>query len=510
MCGIAAIIMRPQAGRPAAPPSLETMLLQMLGAIRHRGDTYHFAERVVLPRAALGANRLGIVAEENAVQPAFDAGSGSYIVMNGEIYNFRELRDTLRGLGHAFATGGDTEVVLKAYLQWGAAAVDKLDGIFAFVIHNPETGAVFAARDHVGIKPLYFVADTDTVMFGSERKCFLGIREGVSDFPPGTYYEEGKLHSYVRHSAAAEPATPDDADAIARCRSLLDDAVRKQVATHLPVAVVFSGGLDSTVILHLATKHHRDVTAFSIGTEDSPDLEFAKRYCADLGVPHVVLPFSKEQAVRTIPDAIFDGELFEPIDISDMVNMSAVYSAIRANGFKVALSGDGSDEIFAGYDLFKQVDDPAALSTYRLNNLYRTDLQRTDRSSMKHSIECRVPFLDREVVSFAMSLPFELKVRNGIEKFILREAFRPEIPQYMIERPKIRMPEGIGIDDHVFKTLANGQIYAGGPELLIDSPQAANAIFQFVKFGFDAPSVRNKRQEWDYFPGGYFRFNEHK
>lgn len=504
MCGIAAII----APKSMTSQTMEASLLQMLGNIRHRGDTFHFAERAVLGSAALGANRLAIVAAESAQQPVFDPSTGYYLIMNGEIYNYRELREDLRALGHTFRTGGDTEVVLKAYIEWGANAVERLDGIFAFVAYNDVTGQVFAVRDHVGIKPLYYVVEGDVVMFGSERKCFLGICGGVRDFPPGSYFADGELFSYVKFSAATEPVRLDEGAAIARCRALLDAAVRKQVATHLPIAVVFSGGLDSTVILHLATKHHKDVSAFSIGTESSPDLEFARRYCTELGVPHVVLPFSKEQAVRTIPDAIFDGELFEPIDISDMVNMSAVYSAIRANGFKIALSGDGSDEIFAGYDLFKQVDNPAELTTYRLNNLYRTDLQRTDRSSMKHSVECRVPFLDRELLSFAMELPFDLKVRNGIEKYILREAFRSEIPGYMIDRPKIRMPEGIGIDDHVFNAVGEGNAYVGGPDLLIDSPQAASSIAQYVRFGYDAPAKRNKLQEWDYFPGGYFPFHQ--
>lgn len=135
------------------------------------------------------------------------------------------------------------------------------------------------------------------------------------------------------------------------------------MATNLPVAVIFSGGLDSTIVLHLAAKYHRDVTAFSIGTQNSTNLEYAQRFCVERGIPHIVTEFQSGQIKRNIRNSIFNGESFEPVDISDMLTMTAVYAAVRANGFKIALSGDGSDEIFAGYDLFKTVNDPYALST---------------------------------------------------------------------------------------------------------------------------------------------------
>lgn len=289
----------------------------------------------------------------------------------------------------------------------------------------------------------------------------------------------------------------------------MEDAVRKQAATDLPIAVIFSGGLDSTIILHLATKYHKDVTAFSIGADNSADLAFARRFCAERGIPHVVTDFHNGQIRRNIRNTIFNGEFFEPVDISDMLTMAAVYAAVRSNGFKVALSGDGSDEIFAGYDLFKTAKDPYDLSTYRLNNLYRTDLQRTDRSSMANSIECRVPFLDGAVIELAMSLPFDIKVRNGVEKYVLREAFQSEIPAYMIDRPKIRMPEGIGIHDQIFNALAEVQTEdIKLPDINIDGPQIRNALSLFLEFGYDAPNERFKKLGMDFVQGGYFKFDK--
>ena len=128
---------------------------------------------------------------------------------------------------------------------------------------------------------------------------------------------------------------------------------------------------------------------------------------------------------------------------------------------------------------------------------------------MVNSIECRVPFLDRAVIEFAMSLPFDMKVRNGVEKYVLREAFRSEISSYMIDRPKIRMPEGIGIHDQIFNALAEVQTCdIVLPDINIDGPQVRNALKLFLEFGYDAPAERYKKLGTDYFQGGYFSFGE--
>lgn len=525
MCGIAAIL--PLAATPDLPPPVDpaAALMRMLGALRHRGDSWNFAEHLLLPvrrvqgrRAqgreaqgaggAMGTNRLAIVDRAHGRQPVVDPASGRLIVMNGEIYNHEELRAELEAGGHHFRTASDTETVLAAFGAWGPACVDRLDGIFAFVIHDPATGSSFAARDHLGIKPLYMATAGGWVAFASERKAFIGLIAGVTELAPGHVWADGRISRYAGFQAAHDPAVIGP-DPVGRCRALLDAAVRRQVQTDLPLAVIFSGGLDSTILLHLATRHHPDVTAFSVGTEDSEDLAFARAFCAERGIRHIVTGFAPEMIPRRIRGAIFDGEFFEPVDISDMISMSAVHAAVRANGFKVAIAGDGADELFAGYDMFRTAADPYALTTYRVGNLHRTDLQRTDRASMTHSVECRVPFLDRALVDFAMALPFDLKLRGGVEKWILREAFRGEIADVMIDRPKIRMPEGIGIRDRIFRHLAHDR--PGReltlPPVTIDTPQVRNALLHYLDFGFDAPASRYKSVGTDYAPGGYFRFD---
>lgn len=503
MCGIAAIFPIAKDARVENP---EAKLLQMLGMIRHRGDSYHFAEKLVFEKGAMGTNRLAIVNRDCARQPIRDELTGCVVVLNGEIYNHDVLRDELSLLGIDFATKSDTEVVLQAYLQWGDIFVSRLDGIFAFVIYDPRENTHFAARDHIGIKPLYYATIGNDIAFGSERKCFIGFDCEALEVKPGHYWRNGIETCYQSFEAA--PQHWETKQAIEQCKMLLEAAVKRQVATDLPIAVIFSGGLDSTIILHLAMKYHSDVTAFSLGTDDSEDLEFARRFCRERSIKHHIANFDPHLIARNISRAIFDGEFFEPVDISDMLSMTMVYALARNHGFKVALSGDGSDEIFAGYDMFKSAADPNALTTYRVNNLYRTDLQRVDRSSMVNSIECRVPFLDKQLMSFAMSLPINLKIRNGVEKYVLRESMRNELPSYMLDRPKIRMPEGIGINDQVFAALGKlvPEEHISDSKIVIDSDQVKHALGKYLHFGFTPPQERTKKPGVDYHSGGYFNF----
>jgi asparagine synthase (glutamine-hydrolysing) len=507
MCGIAAIVEADKSPVVMSRAEMEARLVRMLAAIRHRGDPFNFAETHVDEKFALGMNRLAIVDREHGRQPVTDASGRYFCILNGEIYNYRDLRSELVEKGYPFETETDTETLLYAYIEWGREFIDRLDGIFAFVIYDSGEGRLFVARDHIGIKPLYYALSGGYLHLASEKKCFIGMDILYEDFPPGHFYEDGRLHAY-REYRAEPKAVSSEAEAIRRCRHVIEEAVRSQVRTDLPLAVVFSGGLDSTIMLHLARKHHPDVTAFSIGTAGSSDLEFARRYCAELGIRHIVTEVSGDQVERTVERAVYRGECFEPVDISDMVVMSIVYASIAAHGFKVAIAGDGSDELFAGYDLFRLVEDPYALTEYRLRNLHRTDLQRTDRSSMAHSVESRVPFLADAVIRFACSVPFDLKVRNGVEKYILREAFRGDMPDYMLDRPKIRMPEGIGINDVVFnrlKDLGQGE-FQPGDEFVVDSPQVLSGLRLYRGYGYNPPARRYKTVGLDYFAGGYFRF----
>ena len=251
-------------------------------------------------------------------------------------------------------------------------------------------------------------------------------------------------------------------------------------------------------------------TAFSVGFPGSADIQFAQRYCVEYGIPHQIVYLNREDIVRDVLPTIDAVETFEAINIMDGCVISPLFRAVHEAGIKVALMGDGSDELLAGYDFFKTYQDPDYLMTYRLFNLYRTDLQRIDRSSMRYGVTVRFPFLDQEFVSFAYHVPMTLKLRNNVEKWILRAALEGELPDYILHRPKVRMPDGSGLK-YTLIEFARQQKTEGISQLLATRLQLNDAeetyfLEQYLKLGYPEPQERYKKVGLDYSPNGYFDF----
>jgi asparagine synthase (glutamine-hydrolysing) len=295
---------------------------------------------------------------------------------------------------------------------------------------------------------------------------------------------------------------------VAEYRALFDDAVRKQVDTDLPVAVMFSGGIDSAAVLCAARQYHPAVTAFTVGFEGAADIAVARRYCQEFDVPHVVSYLDPKALVDLVPSIVYGAEFFEAIDTVDACVGYLSYRAVRHHGFKVALCGEGSDEVLAGYDLFRTHDAPLALMSYRVHNLHRTDLQRVDRSSMLNTVEARVPFMDRAVLRYACSLPMRLKLRGGVEKWVLREAFKDRLPPYIVNRPKVRMPDGTGVKTTILDHVRRDVEFDEGivRSLGIDTREGVFFLKAYVEAGFPLPRERHKRRGYDYAANGYFEF----
>jgi asparagine synthase (glutamine-hydrolysing) len=500
MCGIAAIF----GTRPDdwAPP-----LLEMLRMIEHRGDADHFGEIRAFPCGAFGTNRLAIIDRDRGRQP-MPASSGRYwVAFNGEIYNHRALREELIAEGCRFATTCDTEVIVNGYAHWHEAIVCHLDGQFAFVIFDTETGTWFAARDPMGIKPLYWAQSEGAMRFASEQKCFAGGTQEIHTLPPGHFLTGERVQRYFDldspypRGAGQEP--------VAHFRSLLDRAVRKRVETDLPIAVMFSGGIDSAAVLHLAREHHADVTAFTLGFPGAADLRVARRFCEERGIPQVVCPLREAEVIGILPKVIRGAEFFEGIDAMDAAVAYFGYERAHAYGFKVALCGEGSDEVLAGYDLFLEHPDPESLMRYRVANLHRTDVQRVDRAAMLNRVEARVPFLDTELVHFAYHLPLSLKLKDGMTKWVLREAFRGDLPDYVLHRPKVRMPDGTGLHRRLHDYAGRQAVRldpALSDRLGIENTQQAYFLQTYLDAGLPVPQERFRRPGLDYNTDGYFRF----
>jgi asparagine synthase (glutamine-hydrolysing) len=508
MCGIAAIIDLAAGTEPSdAMHAREHTLLAMLSRIRHRGDPERFAERWIGPGVALGTNRLAIVDRPHARQPLTDPDGRIHVVFNGELYRYRELRRELEQCGRIFRTDSDTEVLVHAYLEWGKEFVDRLDGMYAFVLLDRRQRTFIAARDHIGIKPLYYAVRDGVHYFASEQKCLLGIAAEIHTVEPGTYLWNGTVVQYFDLGQGC-PVPESEAEAVATYRRLFHDAVRKQVDTDLPIAVMFSAGIDSAAVLHAARRYHPAVTAITVGFAGAADLRTAARYCVEFGVEHIVVELDRTALIDSLPEVVYGSEFFETIDALDACFGNFAYRQARAHGFKVALCGEGSDEVLAGYDLFRSHEDPLELMRYRVSNLHRTDLQRVDRSSMMNTVETRVPFMDRALLEYAYSLPMSLKVRDGVEKWVLREAFRGDLPDYITDRPKMRMPDGSGLKNTLLE-------YARQPVdidedilrgLHIDTQEGAFFLRSYLDAGFPMPRERFKRAGYDYSVNGYFDF----
>ncbi|MCX4472115.1 Asparagine synthetase B [glutamine-hydrolyzing] [Micromonospora sp. MW-13] len=445
MCGIALSI-----GPQADPATFR----RMLAVLAPRGEVTETHREAGL---LAGTRRLRIVDRDRAVQPRLSADGRFLLCYNGEVFNHHELRAELTRLGHPMDTESDTEVLLAAFLAWGEEAVRRLRGEYAFVVVERATGRAYLARDPLGVKPLYWSRVPGCLHLASEVKALVGHGAPVGEVPPGHHgwVEPGddvRLRPYVDLLTLGEglPVVDDPDEAALLVRAALTDSIRMRVDTDLPLGVVLSGGLDSSLALVHAHQMHPDCVAVTIGVPESPDVAYARRLAADLGVPHEVVELRpRDVRLAEVREAIRISELTEYGDIINAVVSVPIFRRLRDLGVKVVLTGDGSDELFGGYPMYHQVGPERArrLFLHRIRNLCRTELQRVDRASMGHGVEARVPFLDLRVVELAMRLPLELKLREGREKWIVRRAFADVLPDYVLRRPKNPMSYSSGLHE---------------------------------------------------------------
>ncbi len=448
MCGIALIV------GPGADADV-TLFRQMMGALLPRGEVEETFEAGDL---LAGTQRLRIVDRERAVQPWQSPDGRWLLCYNGEIFNYRQLRAELIGLGRALRSEGDTEVVLESFLQWGEHAVGRFRGEFAFAVADRETGWTYLARDPVGVKPLYWSNRGRRLHIASEVKALVPAGAPVWEVPPGHHgWAESPdaapaLEPYLDLLRLGEGQPPvEDADEAAKLlRQAVEDSVRVRVDTDLTVGVILSGGLDSSLVLSHVREMHPDCVALTIGAPGSDDLLYARRLTRDLGVAHETVDVRPADIrLGDVREAIRMSELTEYGDIINAVVAVPLFARIRQLGIKVVLTGDGSDELFGGYSMYDRIGPRASrrLFLHKIQNLHRTELQRVDRVSMGHGVEARVPYLDLSLVELAMRIPAGLKIREGTEKWIMRQAFADMLPEYVLRRPKSPMSHSSGLHE---------------------------------------------------------------
>ena len=428
----------------------------MVAGIEPRGESL---EEERGPNGLLATSRLKIVDRARAVQPWRDATGRWSLCYNGEVFNHVALRERLRREGRVLRSESDTEVVLEAWLAWGDEALLDFRGEFAFCIVDHETDTAFLARDPAGVKPLYYASGPGRLYVASEVKALCALGLPIAEVAPGHCGTSRAgaapvLAPYVDLSrlGEGEPMLSQPEEAIAAVRQACLTAIARRVDTDLPVGIILSGGLDSSLVATQVARLHPDCTAFTVGSPGSEDIEYARRLTADLGMHHVVVEIDPRKiGAGEVREALRVSEATEYGDAINAVVSMRAFEAVHRAGIKVVLTGDGSDELFGGYDMYKRVAPEVTrrLFLQKIGQLSRTELQRVDRTSMGQCVEARVPFLDLDLLLLSMRIPVDLKVRDGYEKWVLRRAFDAELPDYILQRHKNPMSHSSGLHERV-------------------------------------------------------------
>lgn len=434
----------------------------MLDRLTHRGPDGQGTRE--FEHAWLGHRRLAIVDLEGGAQPLRDPGGTYWLVGDGEVYNYQRLRRELEARGHVFRTRADQESALHLLEADGLTALSRLWGMFAFAGATVD-GRFFAARDTIGIAPLYWARQDDTVVFGSELKAFdPDRRPAVEPFPPGHVWTPDEGLRPFRSLPKVEPVTPaatSDPDAepseevLATIRERLIVAVERFMAADVPVGALLSGGLDSSIVTAIAARyahrHGRQLPTFSVGLADSDDILAARQVAAELGTEHKERLYTDDELIDWVPEVIRVIESFDPQLVHSSVP-NLLVSKLAARSVKVVLIGEGADELFAGYSYYSQISSEEELHEELLatiRGLHIGGLQRVDRVAGATGLEPRTPFLDLDVVELGISLPAQWKLTGAgrMEKWLLRKAFTGWLPEWVLWRPKAQFGEGTGARD---------------------------------------------------------------
>ena len=446
MCGILAIIGQ---GKD------EKLVKQLSKRMSHRGpdeSDIHVTEKGHF----LAHERLSIVDLHTGKQP-IQGTSTAWMIHNGEIYNHQELRDTILR-NHTFRTTSDSEVIVHLYEEFGYDFCNLLDGMFAFVVIDGDD--YIAARDPLGIKPLYYgIDERGRKYFSSEMKAITDQCTTFSTFPPGHIYTEktGFVKYYQPEwDDASKAIAPVDYKAI---RKSLTKAVKKRLMADVPFGVLLSGGLDSSltssIACRLLERTGQKIHSFSIGLDaNSPDTKAARKVAEFIGTEHHEIHFTIEEGIQILEKLIWHLETYDVTSIRASTPMYFLSKAITEQGIKMVLSGEGADEIFGGYLYFRNAPSAADFQQEtidRVHKLFTADLLRADKSTMAHGLEARVPFLDKAFLELAIKIKPEEKqpkTYNGIEKYILRKAFdtpkKPYLPEEILWRQKEQFSDGVG------------------------------------------------------------------
>ena len=398
----------------------------------------------------IGFERLSIMGLTKEGMQPFELNN-NLLVCNGEIYCFRPIRERLSETYHFMSTS-DCEILLPLYEEKGVEMFKELDAEFACIIYDAKKGSIVAARDPIGIRPLFYgYTEAGEIVFASEAKNLVGLVGKVMPFPPGHYYTDGKFVCY-RDMTEVKTVVDDDIEII--CGNIHDklvEGIRKRLDADAPLGFLLSGGLDSSLVCAVSAKILKEpIKTFAIGmSTDAIDLKYAKEVADFIGSNHQEIIITKEDVINALPDVVHLLGTFDITTIRASIGMYLVCKAIHEQtDVRVLLTGEISDELF-GYkytDFAPNAEEFQKEAAKRIRELYMYDVLRADRCISVNSLEARVPFGDLDFVQYVMSINPEKKMNvYGKGKYLLRHAFEGDyLPEDILMREKAAFSDAVG------------------------------------------------------------------
>ncbi len=400
----------------------------------------------------MGFNRLSIMGlNETGMQP-FNLGKNS-VVCNGEMYGFKDLKSYLTGLGYTFKSESDCEILLPLYEVLGTKMFALLDAEFACVIYDGEKHKFIAARDPIGIRPLYYGYDSEGyIVFASEPKNLVDVCSEIKPFPPGHYYEDGEFICYRNMSQVKEISFDNLETITTKIHDKLINGIKKRLDADAPVGFLLSGGLDSSLVCGVAASiSDKPLETFAIGMDiDAIDLKYAREVADFIHSNHHEVIITREDVLEALDPVIHALGTYDITTIRASIGMYLLCKWIHENtDIKVVLTGEISDELF-GYKYTDFAPNAEAFqeeAAKRIREIHMYDVLRADRCISVNSLEARVPFGDLDFVDYVMSIDPAKKLNTyGIGKFLLRHAFEKDefIPKSILMREKAAFSDAVG------------------------------------------------------------------
>ncbi len=408
---------------------------------------------ITVNNSVLGFQRLSIMGLNEAGMQPFEL-DGNYVICNGELYGFKNERKKLKADGYKFLSDSDCEIILPMYRKYGCDMFAMLDAEYAMVIYDSKLDGLVAARDPIGIRPLFYGYDSQgSIMFASEAKNLVGLTKEINPFPPGHYYYDGKFVCYRDLSERKTYSKDGVEEASKKIKELLIAGVEKRLDADAPVGFLLSGGLDSSLVCAIAQKmQDKPIKTFAIGMdEDAIDLKYAKEVADYIGSEHHEIIINKDIVLESLEEVVAALGTYDITTIRASMGMYLICKGLKKEfpEIRVLLTGEISDEIF-GYkytDFAPNAEEFQREAEKRLRELYMYDVLRADRCISVHSMEARVPFGDLAFVDYVMSINPEIKMNKYNKgKYLLRHAFEGDdyLPYDILFREKAAFSDAVG------------------------------------------------------------------